>query len=253
MHHFYGWRPDIPDSRDQYFSAPLRVLQTLPRRADLREACPPVYDQGSLGSCTANALAAAHEFDQRRQALPRPFAPSRLFIYYNERVIEKTVPYDAGARLRDGFKTIARNGVCPESEWPYDIAAFSRKPTAACYKAALRHQALSYQRLQQTPAQLKGCIADGYPFAFGFAVHESFESDEVARTGVVPLPAKGEAVLGGHAVLAVGYEDASQAFIIRNSWGTQWGESGYGYMPYSYLTDNDLSADFWTLRLVEGA
>ena len=251
MKHCYGWRPDLPDARDRYFSAPLGVLQALPSEADLRPGCPSVYDQGQLGSCTANAIAGAHECDQRRQKVPEPFTPSRLFIYYNERVIENTVRYDAGARLRDGFKSIAASGVCPESQWKYDVGAFARKPSAACYRAALAHQALSYERLQQTLAQLRGCIAAGFPFAFGFSVHESFESEEVARTGIVPLPSRGEPVLGGHAVLAVGYNDRQQRFTIRNSWGDTWGAKGYGFMPYSYLTETDLAADFWTLRLVE--
>ena len=247
----YGWVPDLPDARDHMYAAPQRVLTALPAKADLRPQCPPVVDQGALGSCTANAIANAHFFEQRKQKATQPFLPSRLFIYYNERVMEGTVNSDAGAMIRDGIKSIAKQGMCPEKQWPYTMTKFTRKPTQACYKEAQKHQAVSYQRLVQTLTQLKGCLAAGDPFVFGFTVYESFESQEVAKTGVVPMPAASEKVLGGHAVLAVGYDDPTQRFIVMNSWGTSWGMHGFFTMPYSYLTDSDLSSDFWTVRLVE--
>jgi len=247
----YGWLPDLPDQRDFTYAAPARVLARLPPRMDLRPDCPPVYDQGELGSCTANAIGAAHQFGQLRQDSAKAFPPSRLFIYYNERAIENTIDTDAGAMLRDGIKTVVKQGVCPEPQWPYRIADFARRPTKVCYRTALDHQVVSYRRLAQNLRQMKGCLADGYPFVFGFSVYESFESPAVARTGVVPLPAAGERVLGGHAVMAVGYEDARARFLVRNSWGTQWGKRGYCFLPYAYLTGAGLAADFWTIRLVE--
>jgi len=247
----YGWVPDLPDARDHMYAAPQPVLAKLPAKVDLRPQCPPVVDQGQLGSCTANAIANAHLFDQRKQKAPQPFLPSRLFIYYNERAMEGTVNSDSGAMIRDGIKSIAKQGVCAEKQWPYTIAKFTRKPAQACYKEAEKHQAVSYQRLVQTLTQLKGCLASGYPFVFGFTVYESFESQEVAKTGTVPMPAASEQVLGGHAVLAVGYDDPTQRFIVMNSWGTSWGMRGFFTMPYSYLTDTNLSDDFWTVRLVE--
>jgi C1A family cysteine protease len=204
-----------------------------------------------LGSCTANAIANAHLFEQRKQNAAQPFLPSRLFIYYNERVMEGTVHSDSGAMIRDGIKSIAKQGVCSEKQWPYTIAKFTRKPAQTCYKEALKHQAVLYQRLVPTLTQLKGCLASGYPFVFGFTVYESFESPEVTRTGTAPMPASGEQVLGGHAVLAVGYDDAIQRFIVMNSWGTSWGMQGFFTMPYAYLTDTNLADDFWTVRLVE--
>lgn len=247
----YGWTPDLPDARDYMYAAPQRVLTALPTKVDLRPQCPPVLDQGALGSCTAHALANAHLFDQRKQKAAQPFLPSRLFIYYNERAMEGTVGSDSGAMIRDGIKSIVQQGVCPEKQWPYTIPKFTRKPTQTCYKEAQKHQAVSYQRLVQNFTQCKGCLASGYPFVFGFTVYESFESPEVAKTGTVPMPAAGEKVLGGHAVLAVGYDDAMQRFIVMNSWGTGWGTHGFFTIPYSYLTDADLAADFWTVRLVE--
>lgn len=247
----YGWRPDLPDTRDHAYSAPLAALKKLPAKIDMRSKCPPVLNQSTLGSCTANAISSAHLFDQMKQRAKQTFQPSRLFIYYNERKLEGTIASDAGAYIRDGFKSIAKEGVCPETLWQYDIAKFSAKPPVSCYHEALKHQAIQYLRLQQTLGQLKGCIAEGYPFVFGFTVYESFESEQVVRTGMVPLPSMGESTLGGHATMAVGYSDANQRFIVQNSWGLEWGDRGYFYMPYSYLTDGDLAADVWTVRLVE--
>jgi C1A family cysteine protease len=246
----FGWTPDIPDARDYLYSAPEAVLTELPTKVDLRRQCPPVYDQGQLGSCTGNAIAAAFQFDQRKQKLD-DFTPSRLFIYFSEREIEGTISADSGAMIRDGMKTVAKLGVCSEDTWPYDIAKFTRRPTKAAYQEALTHQALVYRRITNRLHQMQGCLAQGYPFVFGFTVYESFESEEVARTGKVPLPPRSETVLGGHAVLAVGYNDANQSFIVRNSWGPDWGMKGYFTMPYGYLTDPQLASDFWAIYTVE--
>jgi len=243
--------PDLPDARDLIYAAPRPTVAALPAMVDLTSDFGPVYDQGQLGSCTGNALAAAFEFDLLKQNLP-DFIPSRLFIYYNERRLEGTVSSDSGAQIRDGVKTLVRQGVCPETAWPYDITKFADKPSAACYTDALTHQATSYQRVRRTLEQMKGCLAEGFPFVFGFTVYDSFESQDVAKTGVVPMPSPDESVLGGHAVVAVGYDDADERFRVRNSWGIGWGQEGYFTMPYAYLTDSGLAADFWTLRLVEG-
>ncbi len=248
----YGWVPDLPDGRDMLYAAPVRPLAVLPSRVDLRAKCPPVYDQGELGSCTANAIGAALEFDQMRQGAGEVFPPSRLFIYYNERALEGTIQSDSGAQIRDGIKTVAKQGACKEEAWPYDIARFRNKPSKGCYTEAEKHQAILYLRVTQTLSQLKGCLAEGFPFVFGFTVYESFESAKVAKTGHAPMPAAKEAVLGGHAVLAVGYDERRQWFIVRNSWGPKWGMSGYFTLPYPYLTQGSLSSDFWTIRRVEG-
>jgi C1A family cysteine protease len=245
----YGWIPDVPDQRDHLYAAPPQYLAALPASADLRAKCPPVYDQGALGSCTANAIAGAVEFDRMKQKMP-DLVPSRLFIYYNERVIEGTVPIDSGAMLRDGIKSVASDGVCPEPEWPYDIAKFARKPTAKCYADARLDRAISYQSILQDLNQMKGCLASGYPFVFGFTVYESFESEAVRKSGHAPMPEWGERPIGGHAVMAVGYDDAKQWFVVRNSWGPVWGLKGYFTLPYAYMIQTGLSKDFWTIRLV---
>ena len=246
----YGWIPDLPDHRDRLFTLPPSAV-ALPPHVDLREGCPPVYDQGELGSCTAHAIAGAVEFALMRQKAADVFTPSRLFIYYNERVIEGTVNEDSGAMLRDGIKSVARLGAPHERLWPYDIARFRARPAPAVYGDGLRHQALLYRRIMQRLDQMKGCLASGYPFVFGFAVYESFESARVAHTGVVPLPTPYEALLGGHAVAAVGYDDDRSAFLVRNSWGAGWGDHGYCTMPYAYLADSNLSDDFWVITLIE--
>jgi C1A family cysteine protease len=242
----YGWMPDLPDHRDIMYSAVRKVPAQLPAKVDLRAQCSPVEDQGQLGSCTGNALAGALEFLEKKDGVPFKDV-SRLFIYYNERVIEHSVKSDSGAMIRDGIKTLAKQGACSEKNWPYLISKFSVKPTAACYKEAGQHQITSYQRIQVLD-EMRTCLADGYPFVFGFTVYESFESQQVAKTGAVQMPKSSEKVVGGHAVLAVGYDDKEKRFIVRNSWGANWGIKGYFTIPYAYLADRNLSDDLWTIR-----
>jgi C1A family cysteine protease len=252
----YGWKPDLPDQRDHLFAAAPAVLSALPAAVDLTAQCPPVYDQGQLGSCTGNSIAGAIEFERMKQNLPAAgqHTPSRLFIYYNERVIEGDVGQDNGAQIRDGIKSVAKKGVCFEDGpdgWPYDIAKFAAKPPANCFHAALANKVVQYSRLVQVAQQLKGCLAGGSPFVFGFTVYESFESPAVAQSGVVPMPGPNEQVVGGHAVMAVGYDDAQQRFVVRNSWGPGWGIKGYFTIPYAYVTAANLASDFWTIKMVE--
>ena len=242
----YGWVPDLPDHRDFLYAAPTPFQRNIPPSADLSSKCPPVYDQGQLGSCTANAIAAAIEFDQKKK-----FVPSRLFIYYNERVMEGTVDSDAGAQIRDGIKSVATVGAPPERLWPYDISKFREAPPDSAVQAAKADQIVLYQRLIQDVDTMRGCIASGFPFVFGFTVYESFEGSAVARTGVLGMPKSSEKRIGGHAVLAVGYDDVKRTFRVRNSWGPKWGKKGYFTIPYSYLSSPKLASDFWTIRSVD--
>lgn len=245
----YGWKPDLPDHRDHVFSA----AATLKKKVDLRSMCPKtIQDQGQLGSCTANAIAAAIGFDLLKQGLPYFFA-SRLFIYYNERAMEGTVKSDSGAAIRDGIKTINTLGVCSETVWPYSDAnpgPFTKKPTKAAYALALNSKSLNYQSVPQDLASMKACLASKTPIVVGISVYQSFESDTVAQTGVVPMPSKSEQLLGGHAVLVVGYNDSTQRFIVRNSWGNGWGLGGYFTIPYAYLTDPNFADDFWAISVM---
>ncbi|HVZ71646.1 MAG TPA: C1 family peptidase [Polyangia bacterium] len=259
----YGWIPDLPDSRDLPYAAPHALLQKLPPSVDLRPgfAKVPAYDQGQLGSCTANAIAGALQYDQKVQKEPRDM-PSRLFIYYNERKIEGTIQSDAGAMIRDGVKSVAKVGACSEKIWPYSDdtsdhpAPFQKTPTAAAYADATKHQVTSYQRVPHSLPAMKACLAEKFPFVFGFTVYESFEDQAWWPTGKMPMPAHGEGVLGGHAVLCVGYDDSIQSFIVRNSWGASWAKNGYFFMPYLFAIGTDAQGhananDFWTLRQIE--
>jgi len=247
----YGWKRQLPDFRDYKYKASAYTLKALPPMVDLRDKCPPVVNQGSLGSCTANAIGSDHHFEQLVQGFEGAFAPSRLFIYYNERDMEGTVNEDSGAYIRDGLKCVANQGVCAETMWPYDTSKFRAKPSQECYDVAVKHQATSYHAVTQTLNEMKGCLSEGFPFVFGFSVYDSFETDVVKNTGVMPMPGPNESLLGGHAVMAVGYDDARQVFIVRNSWGEGWGDKGYFYMPYAYIADANMASDFWTIRLVE--
>jgi C1A family cysteine protease len=254
----YGWRPQLPDARDKLYTA--RPKAALPSEVDLRPSMPPVYDQGQLGSCTGNAIAGAMEYERDRQGLS-DFVPARLFIYYNERALEGTVSSDSGAVIRDGIKVVNKDGVRPESLWPYDIGVFAVKPPKRCYVAAVTDRAVQYLAIQ-TLGDLKDAVCSNLAVVFGFTVYESFQSPAVAQTGVMPMPKPGEATVGGHAVMAVGYSDPKGQVIVRNSWGASWGDAGYFYMPYEYMTGTKtssdvspingakLASDFWAIELV---
>jgi C1A family cysteine protease len=245
----FGWKRDLPDHRDYKFKVSMPV--DLPPMIDLRDQCPPVYDQGELGSCTAQALGGAYQFEEMKQQMEN-FVPSRLFIYYNEREMEGTVNEDSGAVIRDGLKTMVDKGVCDETLWPYKECKFKTKPSSDCYKTALDNQVLQYLRISpHNLYDVKQCLALGYPIVFGFTVFESMMTPEVASTGIVPVPKINEQPVGGHAVLAVGYDDSKRALIVRNSWGTRWGINGYFYLPYEFVNDQNMSADYWSIRLVE--
>jgi C1A family cysteine protease len=247
----YGWRRGIPDQRDLKYEVPQHLkFIPLPPLVDLRPNFPDVYNQLDLGSCTANALAGNYQFDEIKQK-NTSWMPSRLFIYYNERSLEGTIKSDAGAEIKDGIKSLNRWGVCPEDTWPYDTSKFAKKPLSSCYGQATKGKISQYLNLDNTDiTHLKACLADNFPFVFGFAVYDSFEGEEIAKTGMMPMPAPTESLLGGHAVCCCGYDDVKQVFIVRNSWGADWGDKGYFYMPYQFMTSTDYCSDFWTIRYI---
>lgn len=248
---WFGWKPDIGDHRDR-FRVPKPRTDPLPDLVDLRDKFPPCYDQGDLGSCTANAIAGLLEFAQLKQpGGGNNFTPSRLFIYYGERVIEGTIKEDSGAMIRSGIKVVADDGAPPEEMWPYDISKFTKKPSVKSRREAKKHQAITYERVCQRIDDIRGCLADGFPFAFGFSVYEGFEGDEVAKTGVLAFPKPDERMLGGHAVVGCGYDHEQQTVLVRNSWGDDWGQKGYFTMPYEYVLDHNLADDMWEIRLIE--
>jgi C1A family cysteine protease len=240
--HKYSRILDLPDQRDYQYTP---TAAKLPRSVDLRPQMPPVYDQGQLGSCVSNAVAGVSAFLWMK--VKNNINPSRLFIYYNGRVIENTIEQDSGLSSRDGIKSVVNNGVCPETEWPYVISKFKNKPTEKCYADAIKHKALKYQSVSQTLTDMKSVLAGGYPIVIGISVYKSFENASVAKTGIVPMPAAKERVLGGHSIVVVGYDNRKRWFIVRNSWGESWGAKGYCYLPYAYLTNPKLSSDFWVI------
>lgn len=249
INHKYGWIPDLPDQRDYpYIKLAVRI-PPLPPKTDLRKFCTAVENQEQLGSCTACALVGNLEYLKFKSKKIRVNF-SRLFLYYNERVLRKTVEYDSGASLRDGIKTLIKAGDCLEVFWPYHITKFADKPSAKAYENALNYQIRSYYRLNSLE-EMKHTLSSGFPFVFGFAVYESFESEKVRKTGLVALPDPEERLLGGHAVMAVGYNDSKKLITIRNSYGKSWGDEGYLYLPYQYISNPHLAADFWTVRAME--
>jgi C1A family cysteine protease len=234
------------------FLLAVEPVKALPPEVSLRNQMPPVYDQGQLGSCTANSIGAILEFNELKQGEADVATPSRLFIYFNERAMEGTVDQDSGAEIRDGIKSVAQLGAPPETEWPYEINEFAAKPPAKAYEDALKRQAIRYARVPQTQMGIQNVLASGYPISFGFTVYESFEKD-VGPDGIVPMPQPNETVLGGHAVVAVGYKPIGRQlyFECRNSWGPDWADEGYFWMPASYITSSSLAQDFWVIEQVE--
>lgn len=248
MKYGLGWVRDLPDHRDRYlkFSRFSRASLTRPSKVDLRYLMPDVYDQGELGSCTAQAIAALVESFRIKSHQP-VFQPSRLFIYYNERERMGTVDSDSGAMIRIGIQSVAEQGVCSEDMWDYDTKRFAKKPLRLCYREAEKFQVLEYARIEQNLVSMQTCLASGLPFVFGFSVYENII--DAFHDGQIRKPEG--LLIGGHAVLCVGYDEANNNFIFRNSWGTSWGSAGYGYLPYEYLTNPDLADDFWTISKME--
>jgi C1A family cysteine protease len=261
----FGWKPDLPDKRDfkySYLVESIPTTRAVVTKVDLRPLMSPVRDQKDLGSCTSFAIGGAFEYLQLLALdgkyppaeSPEIFTPGKfeipscLYIYYNERVIEGTVNQDSGAMLRTGVKTLRASGVCRDVLWPYDTSRAFRKPNADAYTEGSLHKMVTAFRIE-SPDEMKTCLRNGFPFFYGMMLYSSFMSADVKRTGVVPMPNEYyERTIGGHAILAVGFDDEKQSYIVKNSWGTAWGDKGYFYMPYEYMHDSDLCADFWTLR-----
>lgn len=243
----YGWVPDLPDQRDLFFF--FRPKAVLPKFIDLREQMPPVYDQMSLGSCVSNGVAAVSQFLWKKSP-EGDRIPSRLFIYYNGRIIEDCVNEDGGLMIRDAIKAVVKYGECLESEWPYDESKFAVKPNKGCYSHALTHKVLVYKRISSSIQDMRQCLADGNPIVFGATLYESFEAENVTKTGVVKIPEPNEKVVGGHAMVIVGYDDHFGHFIVRNSWGESWGFKGHCFIPQDYLTNPNLCDDRWTISKI---
>lgn len=249
MGHSYGWIPSRPDPRDQVWAVPHDALTPLPAEVSLRPGMPPVYDQGQLGSCTANAIGACVQYQQLKEGRPEGAEiPSRLFIYWNERNLEGTVNSDAGAAIRDGMKVIGKLGAPPETDWPYDTSRFTERPPDQAFTDATNYEA-RYGLVVQSAHSFQQSVFWKRPVVFGFTVFQSFEN--IGPDGVMPMPdINTESVLGGHAVVIVGYKQINGHlyFECRNSWGPAWGDQGYFWMPVQYLNDPTYCCDFWHIN-----
>jgi C1A family cysteine protease len=210
----------------------------LPRSVNLKDKCGPVYDQGSLGSCTANAICSAYIFDDIHAN------PSRLYLYHKERLADGNATDDAGSTLTQGV-TQAKVGICEEKLWPYQPEKFPEKPPTECDDNAKLHHVVDAVQVLQTVESMKGCLASGFPFVLGFAVFPSFEK---AVNGNIPMPEANEEPIGGHAIEVVGY--TSTYWIIKNSWSDKWGDKGYGYIPMQYFLNTNWTSDLWKITKV---
>lgn len=258
----FGWLPERPDQRDKQFNH-LRVLRRLrgrlPSKVDLRETghLTGVWDQGNLGSCTAQAIGKAYQYAQRKQNLA-DYDPSRLFIYYGEREIEGSIPWDAGAYIRDGLKVVNKLGAPSEAFWPYNIGAFADRPTSQAYANGQLHQAITYESVEVKTTALKAALAAGLPVVIGFTVYTSFY--DIGADGFMKVPKLTERVEGGHAVLCVGYKRMKAPWdryyydygIYLNSWAEDWGDQGYFYARFGYMCSRENADDFWAITKAEG-
>ena len=244
----YGHKRDVVDIRDRKFKVASPI--SLPPVIDLRSSpfMPEVWDQGKLGSCVAHSTGCIFNFEQRKQGSP-DFIPSRLMIYYNARLLEENVNNDDGCQIRDAIKALIKQGVCDETEWAYDESKFAIKPSDNCYIHAEKHQVIQYMSVPQTLIGIKTALVQGYPISFGIQIYESFESEQVINSGIVPMPdVEREQCLGGHAIVIVGYDDNKKIFICRNSWGNKVMMGGYFTLPYGYVLVNVLASDFWIIQ-----
>lgn len=263
--HRYGWKRSLPDYRDQLyrFQSDPALLSSLPPAEDLRSTVyePPIVDQLALGSCVGNGTSRQLRFLRRRQGAADDYTPSRLAIYYGARKLEGSAGSDVGCEPRDAFKVLASIGAGPEDRpdhpgnWPYDISRFAEEPSSAYYQEARQDTALIYSAVDQTEYQIKGALASGLPVGVGFSVFSSFESSEVAATGIVPMPKRGESNIGGHYTVIEAYDDARtfpdglKRAAVANSWSDGWGDRGYFWLPWEYILNPGLVSDLWVLNV----
>lgn len=213
---------------------------------DLRKWCSPVENQAQAGSCVGNGVVGALEFLQIRNGLPYTDL-SRLFVYYNSRLMTGDQDKDEGTYIRIAFGTLTSLGTCSEKKWPYDLNNLFIRPSWGSYREAYPHKITSFYRIQETSGQplidsIKRALQAQHPVVFGMIVDQDYMS--IGSDGMVAMPQKTRVNAGGHCQVIVGYDENKRRFIVRNSWGTYWGDKGYAYVPYDYLDAADAN-DFW--------
>jgi len=248
----YNHKPDVLDGTEMKFGVTHHVLAVvnLPPKLDLRttKMVPAIFNQLTIGDCLGNETSNALRFCLSKEGKPT-WSPSRLFLYYFGRMMDgSNVTKDTGMSYTGCFNAIKHYGVCSESLWPYDIKKFAVAPNPNALKIGHAHTSIEFLSVSQDLVSIKQALNAGYPVLIGISVYESFESQAVSKTGIVPIPGPNEKCLGGHSVCIWGYDDSKQYFIVSNSWGTEWGDKGYFYLSYRYILNRNLSNSFWTIR-----
>lgn len=245
-----GWVPALPDIRDHQFAPKLSWWKPLPDKIDLRGRLPAVWNQGSIGSCVAHGVAICHIAAQRVQDASAEIMPSRLALYYEARALSGWVSVDSGCYISSALKTVANKGVADEKKYPYLVSKFKLKPPVSVAKDAMLHQAVAYERVDNTNVKaIQAALVEGLPVVFGSTLYEN--SYELDANYVMPMPDLSRKVVGGHAMAIVGYNKQKQLFLVRNSWGKEWGDNGHHWMPEAYITNKNLTDDCWIIKLVE--
>lgn len=236
------------DDKDRCFARFFLPKESIPISIDLRPLWGEIFDQGELGSCTSNSIAGHVRYILFKSRGPS-LHPSRLFIYYNGRVVAgEPFNEDTGLSIKDGCVSVNKYGVCDEAMWPYNINKFATRPSDMCYSEAAKNNQFSYFNVPQTLDQIRQCLSQKYLISFGARLFESFMSSATARSGMVQMPSSDEVEIGSHAMCIVGYNDRTRLFAVANSWSDRWGRNGFCFIPYDYICNKNYCGDFWTLR-----
>lgn len=244
----YGCNNDCKDKRDFQYTPQKEIC--LERIFTLCKKMPPILNQGKLGSCAINSICNVIRYCEMIEDKDYSKQLSSLFVYYNVRNMEGNVNEDSGAQIRNVLKSINTHGACYEKTWPNNITQFAEKPTPSCYKEGKDHRTIRYERITQDITHIKYAIQSGFPVVFGLSVFESIEQKSVIKFGIIPFPLNGSKKIGNHCAICCGWDDSRRLFTIMNSWGTNWGDNGYGYISYDYLSNPNFARDFWKINFI---
>jgi C1A family cysteine protease len=245
-----GYIKDKYDARDYIYKAN-NFKWGFPLKFNLKGLMPPVLNQGNLGSCVSNAVSNVLRYTDIKNKRTNNLnikIYSRLFNYYNTRVLENSIFKDNGCQIRNAIKVINKIGSTDEKFWPYIITKFQDKPNKLSYDDAIKRKITKYRRVNQNQYDIKSCINLGYPIIIGILCFSSMFTINVSKTGNIPYPKSDQQILGGHCIILVGYDDTTQTYEFQNSWGTDWGNKGYGKIPYKFVENPNYATDFWMIE-----